>query len=72
MHSDLVFRTACLLEDMAKFSAAEDVLNLARRLYQNESQTLEVAKVDMTLGRIYFSIAKYAEAEKRLLQAYDE
>jgi len=72
MRSDLVYRTACLLEDMAKFHAAEDILNLARRLYQNESQTLEVAKVDMTLGRIHFTTAKYAEAEASLSQSLQE
>lgn len=72
MRSDLVYRTACLLEEMAKYSASEDILVLSRRFYQNESQTLEVAKVDMTLGRIYFAMAKYTLAEKCLKQAHQE
>jgi hypothetical protein len=72
MRSDLVYRTACLLEEMAKFSASEDVLVLSRRFYQNESQTLEVAKVDMTLGRIFFAMAKYTEAERCLDQSHQE
>lgn len=72
MRSDLVYRTACFLEEMAKYGASEDILALSRRFYQNESQTLEVAKVDMTLGRIYFAVAKYTQAEKCLNQSHQE
>eukprot|EP01126_Amoeba_proteus_P045546 TRINITY_DN5103_c0_g2_i1.p1 TRINITY_DN5103_c0_g2~~TRINITY_DN5103_c0_g2_i1.p1 ORF type:complete len:1163 (+),score=289.74 TRINITY_DN5103_c0_g2_i1:174-3662(+) len=72
LRSDIVYRVGCFLEEIAKYSVCEDVLHLARRLYQNESQTLEVAKVDMTLGRVNFSLARYVEAEKLLLQSHDE
>eukprot|EP01127_Copromyxa_protea_P018631 TRINITY_DN5905_c0_g1_i1.p1 TRINITY_DN5905_c0_g1~~TRINITY_DN5905_c0_g1_i1.p1 ORF type:complete len:1833 (+),score=344.13 TRINITY_DN5905_c0_g1_i1:770-5500(+) len=72
MRSDLVFRIACLLEELASYSASEDVLAHARRLYQNESQTLEVAKTDMTMGRIYYAVAKYTMAKKYLNQSHQE
>eukprot|EP01125_Pyxidicula_operculata_P008164 TRINITY_DN275_c3_g1_i1.p1 TRINITY_DN275_c3_g1~~TRINITY_DN275_c3_g1_i1.p1 ORF type:complete len:1833 (-),score=537.60 TRINITY_DN275_c3_g1_i1:60-5486(-) len=69
MISDLIFRVGCFLEDIAKFEGAEQVFQISRRHYSNESQTIEVAKCDYSLGRVYYGLARYVDSEKKLLES---
>jgi hypothetical protein len=69
MSSDLIYRVACFLEEIAKYKAAEDILHSALRNYQNESQTLEVAKCHYTIGRVCYYLARYVDSETRLQQS---
>jgi len=71
MSSDLMYRVACFLEEIAKYNAAEEILHSALRNYQNESQTLEVAKVHYTLGRVFYALARYVDCQHRLEQSRD-
>lgn len=69
MTSDLIFRVGSFLEDLAKYDGAEEVIANARRHYSNESQTLDVAKCDYTLGRVLYKLARYVDCERKLLES---
>lgn len=75
VRADLLYKIALFFWDMTRLSGAEKMLLLARTLYKNSASTLDLAKVDLTLGDLYSLQRKYDEALvclKRSLECYEK
>lgn len=71
--ADIFFRVGTFLEDLGKLKGAESILTRARYYYELASQNLDVAKLDLRLGIVLHSQARYKEAEehfRRSLQIF--
>lgn len=67
--ADIFFRVGSFLEDLGKFKGAEATFERARYYYELASQNLDVANLDLKLGTVLHTQAKYKEAEEHLKRA---
>jgi tetratricopeptide (TPR) repeat protein len=51
--ADLYYRVGQFLEDMGKYDGAEEVYGQTRFLYENNSQPIQVARVECSIARVY-------------------
>lgn len=75
VRADLLFKIAHFFLDMTKFDSAEKMFLLARTHYENSSSTLNLAKVDYSLGNLFSLRRKHQQAIvclKRSLQCYEQ
>lgn len=75
VRADLLFKVAHFFSDMSKFESAEKMFLLARTHYENSSSTLNLAKVDYSLGNLFSLRRKHNQAIvclKRSLGCYEQ
>eukprot|EP01132_Coremiostelium_polycephalum_P008646 gene8646-10643_t len=67
--STIWFRVGCFLEELAQYDGSEALYLKARELYINNSQNIDAANVDRSLGRMYHTMGKHDQAEAKFKQA---
>ena len=57
--ADLFYRVGYFLEDIGKYNGAEQIYTKAKYYYQLQSQNLDVAKMDYSIGRVLLAQVSY-------------